>query len=156
MRIFPIPPSPDTLEFGFGFPPLITMPVTFDPPALLLAISAVPPFEADGAVERPGTPGFLPAGEIATRADRLPSGTGTTGAGGAGEAESAISVPLEPAGAFDADRATSGAAASSPSCFRAPSPGVETALILNFGFSGPLFSALSLASPRPFSTFAQS
>src|SRR5882724_2426505 len=62
MLNLPTPPSPDTLEFGFGFPPLITMPVAFDPPAVLLAISAEPPFEADGAAEPPGTPGFLPSG----------------------------------------------------------------------------------------------
>src|ERR1700757_67728 len=108
MLNFPTPPRPETLEFGFGFPPLITMPVAFDPPALLLAISAVPPLEVEGAGVPPGTPGFLPSGEIAARADKFPSGTGTTGTGGAGEAERAISVPVEPAGAFDAEGATSG------------------------------------------------
>src|SRR5260370_1126169 len=86
MLNFPTPPSPETLELGFGFPPLITMPVALAPPALLLAISAVPPFEFEEAGDPPGAPGFLPSGDIATRADKFPSGTGTTGAGGAGEA----------------------------------------------------------------------
>src|ERR1700722_17240420 len=133
MLNFPRPPRPEKLELDFGFPPLIVMPVAFAPPALLLAATVVPPFEAEGVAEPPGTPGFLPSGEIATRADKFPSGTGTTGAGGAGEAERAITAPAEPAGAFDVNGATSGAAASSPSCLRAPSRGVEPALISSFG-----------------------
>src|SRR5580700_7472292 len=108
MLNFPMPPRPETLAFGFGFPPLMMMPVALAPPALLLAGSAVPPLEAEGASAPPGTPGFLPSGEIATRADKFPSGTGTTGAGGAGEAERAIRVPVDPAGAFDTEAATSG------------------------------------------------
>src|SRR5580700_909032 len=136
MLNFPMLPRPETLAFGFGLPPLMMMPVALAPPALLLAGSAVPPLEAEGVGAPPGTPGFLPSGEIATRADKFPSGTGTTGAGGAGEAERAISVPVEPAGAFDADGATSGAAASSPSCLRAPSRGADPALISRFGKSG--------------------
>src|SRR4029077_3212966 len=101
MLNFPTPPRPETLELGFGFPPLMLMPVAFAPPALLLATSEVPPLEAAGVGEPPGTSGFLPSGEIATRAERFPSGTGIAGAGGAGEAERAISVPVEPAGAFE-------------------------------------------------------
>src|ERR1700719_2755076 len=137
MLNFPRPPRPEKLELDFGFPPLIVMPVAFAPPALLLAATVVPPLEAEGADTPPGTPGFLPSGEIATRADKFPSGTGTTGAGGAGEAERAMRVPMEPAGAADAEGATSGAAASSPSCLRAPSRGADPAFISSFGFRGP-------------------
>src|SRR6202040_1272459 len=132
MLNFPTPPKPETLALGFGFPPLMMMPVAFAPPELLLAASAFPPLEAEDAGTPPGTPGFLPSGEIATRADKFPSGTGIAGAGGAGEAERAIRVPVEPAGAFDAEGETSGAAASSPSCLRAPSRGVDPALISSF------------------------
>src|SRR6266852_1887114 len=156
MLNFPTPPRPATLELGFGFPPLIVMPVAFGPPALLLAASAFPPLEAEDAGAPPGTPGFLPSGEIATRADKFPSGTGTTGEGGAGEAESAISVPVEPAGAFDAEGATSGAAASSPACFRAPSRGAEPALISSFGFAGPFCWLTRLTSAGFCSRFGKS
>src|SRR5258708_6783235 len=151
---FPTSPRRETLEFGFGFPPLVTMPVAFAPPALLLAASEFPPLEDAGAP--PDAPGFLPSGEIATRADKLPSGTGTAGAGGAGEAERAIRVPVEPAGACDAEGATSGAAASSPSCFRAPSRGVEPALISTFGFAGPFCWAIRLTSEGFCSRFGKS
>src|SRR5580692_541525 len=156
MLNFPTPPSPETLALGFGFPPLIVMPVALVPPALLLATSVVPPFETAAAGAPPGTPGFLPSGEIATRADKFPSGTGTTGEGGAGEVESAISVPVEPAGAFDADGATSGAAASSPSCLRAPSRGADPALISSFGFAGPVCWAARLTSAGFCSRFGKS
>src|SRR5258708_7438862 len=156
MLNFPTPPRPETLEFGFGFPPLITIPVAFAPPALLLAASEFPPLDAEDAGGPPDAPSFLPSGEIATRADKLPSGTGTAGAGGAGEAERAIRVPVEPAGAFDAEGATSGAAASSPSCFRAPSRGVEPALISTFGFAGPFCWAIRLTSEGLCSRFGKS
>src|SRR5580692_9373456 len=156
MLTFPMLPRPETLAFGFGLPPLMIMPVALAPPALLLAGSAVPPLEAEGVGAPPGTPGFLPSGEIATRADKFPSGTGTTGAGGAGEAERAISVPVEPAGAFDADGATSGAAASSPSCLRAPSRGADPALISSFGFAGPVCWAARLTSAGFCSRFGKS
>src|ERR1700686_4963249 len=137
MLNFPTPPKGETLALGFGLPPLIVMPVAFFPPPLLPAASVFPPMDAEDAGAPPGTPGCLPSGEIATRADKFPSGTGTAGAGGAGEAERAIRVPVEPAGAFDAEGETSGAAARLPSCLRAPSRGAEPALISSFGFAGP-------------------
>jgi len=63
MLNFPTPPRPETLEFGFGFPPLITIPVAFAPPALLLAASEFPPLDAEDAGAPPDAPGFLPSGE---------------------------------------------------------------------------------------------
>src|SRR5882757_7407075 len=156
MLNFPMPPRAETLELGFGFPPLIEIPVALVPPALLLAASEVPTLDAEDAVEPPGAPGFLPSGEIATRAARFPSGTGTTGAGGAGEAERAISVPVEPAGALDAEGATSGAAVSSPSCLRAPSLGAEPALISSLGFAGPFCWDIRLTSAGFCSRFGKS
>src|ERR1700730_13044221 len=146
MLNFPTPPRPEMPELGFGFPPLIVMPVAFAPPTPLLAATMGPALEAEGADTPPGTPGFLPSGEIATRDDKFPSGTGTTGAGGAGEAERAMRVPVEPAGAFAAEGVTSGAAASSPSCLRAPRRGAEPALISSLGFGGPFCCVIMLTS----------
>src|SRR6202795_5354084 len=156
MLNFPTPPKAETLALGFGLPPLIVMPVAFFPPPLLPAASVEPPLEAADAGSPPGAPGFLPSGEIATRADKFPSGTGTAGAGGAGEAERAIKVPVEPAGAFDAEGATSGATASSPSCLRAPSRGVDPALISSLGFAGPFCWAIRLTSAGFCSRFGKS
>src|SRR5215471_197221 len=134
-------PRPETSAFGFGLPPLIEMPTELFPPPVLLGDSAFPPPEAFDEATPPDMSGFLPSGEIATRAARFPSGTGTTGAGGAGVAESAIKVPVEPAGAFETVGRTSGAA-TSPCCARAPSLGAEPALISSFGRAGPFCAAL--------------
>src|SRR2546427_10452632 len=70
---------------------------------------------AFASTEPPGTPGFVPSGEIVTRAATFPAG-GVTGAGGPGVAESAISVLPEPFGEGSC-AATSGPEAAEPSCF---------------------------------------
>src|SRR5260370_31545196 len=56
----PTPPRPETLEFDFGFPPLITIPVAFAPPALLLAASAFPPLAAEHTAAPPAAPTLMP------------------------------------------------------------------------------------------------
>src|SRR4029077_14797395 len=76
----PLPPPPSPLVVP---PPPLVPPIEDEfPPE--------PPLPRGPFSAPPGTPGCLPSGEIATRADRFPCGTVTSGAGGAGEAESAI------------------------------------------------------------------
>src|SRR5580693_10215983 len=69
-------------------------------PPLLALPPPEPPFPAEPFSAPPGAPGCFPSGEIAMRAARFPCGTLTSGAGGPGVAESAItrcklSSPLE-------------------------------------------------------------
>src|SRR5277367_2562147 len=75
--------TPAGPEFAFA-PEFVPAPPTLaaDPPD--------PPLSAASFAEPPGAPDLLPSGEIATRAERLPCGTLTSGAGGAGVAEIAI------------------------------------------------------------------
>ncbi len=129
-ELFPVPP----LEFPVPDPPL---------PA-----PAVPLGDA------PDAPG-LPSGEIATRAARFPCGTGITGPGGAGFAESAISV--DGAEEFAAPGSgTSGAPPLSPVCVRSATRGAEDGLICNFGFAGPLVEVAMLSAAVCCSRFASS
>src|SRR5580658_8923366 len=115
---FPDPPRPDIPAFGFGFPPLMLIPMELFP--------APPTFEPElplevfvGFPEPPPVPLPFPSGEIATRAARLPLGTSTTGAGGAGVEDSAIIVADGPLAAPVGPFTTSGAAgATSPVCVR--------------------------------------
>src|SRR6266849_8494967 len=103
-------PRPEIPLFGLGLPPLMLIPsapfpappVSFEPLALFAELGEPFPAAFD-----------FPSGEIATRAARLPCGTGTTGAGAAGVAESAINVLAEFPAASEDDAATSGAGASS-------------------------------------------
>src|SRR5271163_991548 len=75
--------TPAGPEFAFA-PEFVPAPPTLaaDPPD--------PPLSAAPFAEPPGAPDLLPSGEIATRAERFPCGTLTSGAGGAGDAEIAI------------------------------------------------------------------
>src|SRR5207249_6851390 len=102
--IFAGPPRPELAPLAGGWPPLmltsmpfftLPLPVAF-PPLMLAGPPAAPPF-APGVPfgEPPGTPGCLPSGEMETRAARFPCGR-TTGAGGAGDADSAINVVTLP------------------------------------------------------------
>src|SRR5579883_1236141 len=133
-----VSPRPETPVCGIGSPPLITIPIELFPPAVVPGNGVPPPPVAGDPGAPPGTPGFLPSGDRETRAAKFPSGTGTTGAGGAGVAESAISVLAEPTVVFEFDGTTSGAAATSPGCFLASKRGVEPALISSFGLAGPV------------------
>src|SRR5277367_2710189 len=88
--------TPAGPEFAFA-PEFVPAPPTLaaDPPD--------PPLSAAPFAEPPGAPDLLPSGEIATRDERFPCGTLTSGAGGAGVAEIAIrrcklSSPAEAAG----------------------------------------------------------
>src|SRR3989441_12366974 len=65
--------------------------------------------------EPPGTPGCLPSGEMETRAARFPCDA-TTGAGGAGDADSAINVAAFPFVTPDCAEPTSGTGSTSPVC----------------------------------------
>src|SRR2546429_7606203 len=84
--IFAASPSPDIPLFAGGFPPRM---LTSIPLLAALFPVLVPPLLAGGPPtangvpfgEPPGTPGFLPSGEMETRAARFPLG-GATGAGG--------------------------------------------------------------------------
>ena len=52
------------MAFGLGFPPLMLIPTgLFPPPAVV-----------DSSGEPPGTPDFLPSGDMEMRAARLPAG----------------------------------------------------------------------------------
>src|ERR1700731_290205 len=79
--IFGTPPRPETPFFAGGFPPLILTPVEVFPapplfPPRLSGSPPLPPLLAAGfAGAPPGTPGCLPSGEIARRAERLPWGS---------------------------------------------------------------------------------
>src|SRR5271170_7845710 len=83
-----VPPSPETFVLGEGFPPLM-LTVTGLVPLSEAAPDFSPADEFSG--EPPVAPGW-PSGEIATRAARLPCGTGMVAAGGAGAEERAMSV----------------------------------------------------------------
>src|ERR1700722_1612199 len=59
-------------------------------PPLLSEFPPVPPFVAGASLAPPGAPGRVPSGDMATRAERLPCGTLTSGVGAAGAAEIAM------------------------------------------------------------------
>src|SRR5438874_11700721 len=115
--IFSASPSPDIPLFAGGFPPRMLMSATLLPalvPPVLLDEPVAGPFAPGVSLGEPtGTPGFLPSGEMETRARRFPCG-GTTGAGGAGVAESAINVEELPFSPDNCVLPTSGAGARLP------------------------------------------
>src|SRR6516165_5245771 len=119
---FPEAPKPELGEFGFGFPPLILMPMELLAAGSLAVPEALPEVLAAAA---PPVPLSLPSGETATRAARFPFGTSTIGAGGAGAADRAITVVDWPPELVAP--ATSGAGAISPFCFRSATRGAEPA-----------------------------
>src|SRR5262245_20181009 len=144
--------SPEVVLGDLGEPPVMLM-----PPIAPLALPApLPPAACSAPLsplelgfasgEPPGTPGFFPSGEMATRAARFPGG-GTTGAGGPGVAESATSVCPEPSGELSGP-ATSGSGRAAPSCLRCAARGAEPALICSLGRSGPEFIARSISPLR--------
>ncbi len=144
MTIFPAPTPETVLLLLRGDPPLMLTPAEFAPapvPAPATEAACSPPELplalglASGAP--PGTPGFRPSGEIATRAARFPAGE-TTGAGGPGVAERAISVCSEPFGDVSC-AATSGAGSASASCLLWATRGAAPVLSCTFGRSGPTF-----------------
>src|SRR5204863_254095 len=85
--------------------------------------------------ELPGTPGCLPSGEMETRAARFPCGA-TTGAGGAGDADSAMNVAAFPFVTPDCAEPTSGAGSTSPVCARCATRGAPPAFNSNLGRAG--------------------
>src|SRR5271156_703976 len=128
------PPNPETFVLGEGFPPLMRT-VTGLVPLSEAAPDFSPAEEFSG--EPPVAPGW-PSGEMATRAARLPCGTGMAAAGGAGADERAISVeeaPGEPAGRASAN---SGAAAGSPDWVRWARRGAAPAFKASLGRAGPV------------------
>ena len=150
-------PIPDGLAPDFGFPPLIEMPTELFPLPLPAPAASLPPVPEPAAAfgVAPAAPGF-PSGDIATRAARFPCGEGTTGAGGAGFADSAISeeVALElgvpPMG-------TSGTAALlSPFSECAETRGAEDGLISSFGLAGPFVAEAMFRAATCCSTFGRS
>src|SRR6516165_1267086 len=108
MESFPAP-SPELVLVLFGEPPLMLTPTGLAPARGVLALGSG------------GAPGFLPSGDMDTRAARFPGG-GATGAGGPGVAESATSAGPEPLGELSA-AATSGAGSAAPSCLRSAARG---------------------------------
>src|SRR5438034_996427 len=99
--------------------PFFALPLPVPVPPLLAEPPPEPPF-APGVPfgAPPGTPGCLPSGERETRAARFPCG-GTTGAGGAGDAERAMKVAAAfPFATPDWAEATSGAGTTSVICAR--------------------------------------
>src|SRR3974390_809816 len=139
---FGVPPNPEIPALGLGFPPLMLMPteLLFPPPA---------PFgspDPEPAPEPPPVPLPFPSGEMATVAAKLPLGTSTIGAGGAGDTESAMTVVDEAPFAATAAWAGSGAAADSPACLCAATRGAEPALISKCGRAGPSAAVAMLKS----------
>src|SRR5580698_8916151 len=94
-----------------AFPPPV-----FPAPPLLAEFPPEPPLVAAPCSAPPGAPGCLPSGEIATFEARFPCGTFTTGAGGPGLEESAITLcrPSLP----DAAETSGAAPASACTCLR--------------------------------------
>src|ERR1700735_1219774 len=102
--------TPAGPEFAFA-------PAFVPAPPALAAVPPDPPFPAAPFAEPPGAPDLPPSGEIATRDERFPCGTLTSGAGGAGAAEIAtkrckLSSPAEAVGP------TTGAAPASTCALR--------------------------------------
>src|ERR1700722_11915027 len=106
-----------------AFPPPV-----FPAPPLLAEFPPEPPLVAAPCSAPPGAPGCLPSGEIATFEARFPCGTFTTGAGGPGLEESAITLcrPSLP----DAAETSGAAPASACTCLRCTA---VIALIGSFG-----------------------
>jgi len=132
------------------------MPMELLPPASPALEPEPPPGALEGVLEPPPVPEPLPSGEMATREARFPLGTSTTGAGGAGEDERAISVAAGPPDWPVAAAATSGAAATSPFCLRSANRGAEPALMLSCGFAGASASWARLISAERVSRFGTS
>src|SRR5438034_1833850 len=117
--------------------PFFALPLPVPVPPLLAEPPPEPPF-APGVPfgAPPGTPGCLPSGERETRAARFPCG-GTTGAGGAGDAERAMKVAAAfPFATPDWAEATSGAGTTSVICARCATRGAEPAFSSNLGRAG--------------------
>src|SRR3984957_1543320 len=73
-----------------GASPFALAPEFVPAPPALAAEPPEPPLPSAPFAEPPGTPARVPSGEMATRAERFPCGTLTSGAGGPGVAEIAI------------------------------------------------------------------
>src|ERR1700688_1753667 len=142
--------------FGVGLPPLMLTVVEFvptifpevEPPELSTAPPTAPLLISVGKGLPPRTPGFLPSGEMATRAVRFPCG-GAVGATGPGVAERAISV--EELGCMEFWRANSGAGPASlvddRSC---ATRGAAPAFNSNLGRAGAFeFTASAISEGAP-------
>src|SRR5580698_2056379 len=155
-----IPPLP-----ARGAAPLMLTAAGREPPLAPPAVFATPedadrpppfsPAPAAAPAVAPGVPGFAPSGEIEIRAARFPSGTLTWGAGGAGDAESAIRR-RRPASPWSAAAPISGAGpASAPvACRRATAVDMASSEIL--GRAMDAGDGAMLMGPAFFSVFETS
>src|ERR1700735_150043 len=131
-----------------GASPFALAPEFVPAPPALAAEPPEPPLPSAPFAEPPGTPARVPSGEMATRAERFPCGTLTSGAGGPGVAEIAIrrcklSSPAEAVGP------TTGAAPASTWALRRSGAEFDIGFTGIFGcafatgdgaiFSGPAF-----------------
>ncbi len=149
----PAPPKPETVALGLGAPPLMLMPISLFP-AGFPDFEPAPFPELDGFAPPPPVPLPFPSGEMATRAARFPCGTSTTGAGGAGAEDNAMTVgPCVFPGATEP---ISGAGTTSPVCARSAIRGAEPALISRCGLAGVSVSGTMLMSAGRCSPFGRS